>query len=79
MAKHQKTFQLSIREIDLIEDAVREKIGILAHLVLTSGDAQSTESRTNDELIRELSDLLGSLHNQKIFYSQVNRTGVPGG
>ncbi len=79
MGKHQKTFQLSIREIDLIEEAVRERIGILAHVVLTIGDVQSAESRTNDELIRELSDLLGSLHNQKIFYSQVNRTGVPGG
>ena len=75
MSKHQKSFQLSIRQIDLVEEALRERIGILAHVVLASGD----ESRANDSLIRELSDLLGSLHNQKIFYSQVNRTGVPGG
>lgn len=79
MSKHQKSFQLSIRQIDLVEEALRERIGILAHVVLASGNAGSDESRANDSLIRELSDLLGSLHNQKIFYSQVNRTGVPGG
>ncbi len=79
MSKHQKTFQLTIRDIDLIEDALREKIGILAHVVLASGNAESAESRANDALIGELSQLLGSLHNQKIFYNQVNRTGVPAG
>ncbi|MBL8474469.1 MAG: hypothetical protein B7Z51_04905 [Methyloversatilis sp. 12-65-5] len=79
MSKHQKSFQLTIHQIDLIEEAVRERIGILAHVVLASGDANCEESRANDDQIRELNELLGSLHNQKIFYSQVNRTGVPGG
>ncbi|MBU0601612.1 MAG: hypothetical protein KKD25_04305 [Gammaproteobacteria bacterium] len=79
MAKHQTTFELSVRDIELIEDALRERVGILAHVVIASGDAQSIESRTNDALIAELNALLGSLHNQKIFYSQVNRTGAPVG
>lgn len=79
MSKHQKSFQLTIHQIDLIEEAVRERIGNLAHVVLASGDANSEDGRANDDQIRDLNELLGSLHNQKIFYSQVNRTGVPGG
>ncbi|MDP3873477.1 MAG: hypothetical protein ABIF28_10505 [Pseudomonadota bacterium] len=79
MSKHQKSFQLTIQQIDLIEEAVRERIGNLAHVVLASADASTEESRANDDQIRDLNELLGSLHNQKIFYSQVNRTGVPGG
>lgn len=77
MSKHQKTFQLTIRHIDLIEDALRDKIGCLAQVAVASGDVAA--SAGNDALIHELNELLGSLHNQKIFYSQVNRTGVPGG
>lgn len=77
MSKHQKTFQLTIRHIDLIEDALRDKIGCLAHVAVASGDVAA--SAGNDALIHELNELLGSLHNQKIFYSQVNRTGVPAG
>ncbi len=77
MSKHQKTFQLTIRHIDLIEDALRDRIGRLAHAAITDGAASSTAE--SDALVHELNELLGSLHNQKIFYSQVNRTGVPAG
>ena len=77
MSKLQKTFQLTIRHIDLIEDALRDQIGRLAHPAIAEGIASA--SAENDALIHELNELLGSLHNQKIFYSQVNRTGVPAG
>ena len=53
-----------LHQIDLIEEAVRERIGILAHVVLASGDANSEESRANDDQIRDLNELLGSLHNR---------------
>lgn len=77
MSKHQKTFHLTIRHIDLIEDALRDQIGRLAQPAIEGGIASA--SGENDALIHELNELLGSLHNQKIFYSQVNRTGVPAG
>lgn len=77
MSKHQKTFQLTIRHIDLIEDALRDKIGRLTHIAVTDG--AGAPPAENDALVHELNELLGSLHNQKIFYSQVNRTGVPAG
>jgi len=74
MPKYKDTFTLSLRDIELIEHALHEQIHTLAHANLTS-DAGGTPE--NDHKIREYREVLGKLHNQKIWYGQINPTGVP--
>lgn len=50
MPKYNKSFDLTLEDIEMIEDALRR----------TKRDA--------DVDARKVSDLLGRLHNQKIFY-----------
>jgi len=74
MARYNESFKLNTKDIALIEDALRVQIAELAHENFTfiAGNAQA-----NDRKIHVLQDLLGKLHNQKIWYGQVHRTGVP--
>lgn len=50
MPKYNRSFTLTLEDIDLIEAALR------------------AAKREPDADVRKLSDLLGRLHNQKIFY-----------
>ena len=74
MTTYNKQFQLSIKDINLIENAVRFQISQLAG---TEASSQCPESKENHHKIMELMDLLGTLHNQKIWYGQTHHTGVP--
>lgn len=74
MAKYNEQFNLNPREIDIIEAAVREQIFALSSALLPDG---LNRAREIDERIREYHKLLGKLHNSKIWYGQVNPTGVP--
>ena len=77
MSSYQKTFTLNVKDIDLIENALREKIGVLARILLASDNAKTSECETNEAKIRELTELMGKIHNQKIFYGSVHHTGAP--
>ena len=75
MSRYNEFFKLSVHDIYLIEQAVREQIN---HLSIPGSDEQLPGQENSYRKIRELMSLLGSLHNQKIFYSQVHpRMGVP--
>ena len=74
MPKYNDTFKLNLKDIDLIEHALHELIHALAHANLTSGTGGTQE---NDQKIREYREVLGKLHNQKIWYGQTHPTGVP--
>ncbi|MGR9073379.1 MAG: hypothetical protein ACU833_09980 [Gammaproteobacteria bacterium] len=74
MATYNKNFELTIKDIELIENAVRYQIG---HLARTEASNQTPESISNHNQISELMRLLGTLHNQKIWYSQTHHTGLP--
>jgi len=74
MPRYNDTFKLNVRDIELIEHALHEQIHELAHANLTPGAGGATQ---NDEKIREYQQVLGKLHNQKIWYGQVHQTGVP--
>ncbi len=74
MPKFNEEFKLNVRDIELIELALREQLSNLAGLnLLESGEPHEG----NDRVIAEINALLGKLSNQKVYYSQVNVTGVP--
>ena len=75
MPKYNDQFKLDIKDIALIEKALR---------VLWSEDEkshsadQSFPKKTTDQ-IREIHNLLGKISSQKIHYGEVNRTACPMG
>lgn len=60
MPKFNTNFELSVSDLDLIEDALRA-----SKLAKTQADIKA---RADDEDVRQIHDLLGRLHNQKTFY-----------
>jgi len=74
MSNYNENFKLNVRDIDLIEQALREQISNLASLNLLQA---SGEHVGNDRIISELTGVLGKLSNQKLYYSQTHQTGVP--
>lgn len=60
MPKYNKTFELSVEDLDLIEDALRASENAAINDDLA-------EKAANDN-VRQIHDLLGRLHNQKTFY-----------
>jgi hypothetical protein len=69
-----KVYKLNIRDVELIENAVRDRISALSRIYLSPSAYFFTE---NDGKIRQFEELLGTLFNQKVWYSQVHHTGVP--
>ncbi len=70
--KPNNNFELTVRDIEVIESALRAKAGRRG-LAIAEGDA-STQLH---EEMRELQQLLGKIHNQKVWYSPKEWT--PGG
>lgn len=74
MARYQVQFNLDVQDIELIELALRDAIGREATAAETF-----TPENINREQIQNLNRVLGKLHNQKVFYSQVRVPDVPAG
>jgi hypothetical protein len=72
MAKYREHFRLSINDLELIERAIRVEISMHALVEPEHADFEVARQKS-----RELDEVLGKLFNQKVFYSQVNPTGVP--
>lgn len=72
MAKYHEHFRLSPGDLELIERALRTEIAL--HTRVQPHETEFNEARKK---ARALNDVLGKLFNQKIFYAQVNDTGVP--
>lgn len=73
MSKYCNNFNLNPADVEIIETALRK--------VVKSYTTQGMSDRCKEKqsMIRSLNEVLGKLHNQKIFFSQVNNTGVPAG
>ena len=67
MPKYRDTFKLDIHDLDLIERALREQ----------AAAAWPDPASASDP--RDIQDLLGRLHAQKIFYSHVRMPSCPNG
>ena len=75
MAKYRKEFALHMRDIDLIETALRGELSRCATKTLMNDSA----APANSERVKEINLLLAKIYHQKVFYSQVHSTGIPGG
>ena len=74
MANYRETFRLELRDIELIENALR---GELSRVVMP---ALESVAREREHLqVKEINQLLAKIYHQKVFYSQMRKTGVPGG
>ena len=73
MVKANKKFDLSIRDIEIIEQALRAKAGRRG-LAIANGE---TSPQLKEEL-RELQELLGRIHDQKVWLRTKNKIYVSG-
>ena len=65
MVKPNTTFKLSIRDIEIIEEALRAKAGRRG-MAIAQGE---TSERLREEM-HEIQALLGKIHNQKNYYAK---------
>ena len=70
--KPNKNFELNIRDIEVIESALRAKAGRRGMAI-----AQGNVSEKLKEEMHEIQELLGRIHHQKVWYSP--KEFVPGG
>ncbi len=80
--KYNENLQLNPKDIELIEDALRASLEQLAHDTMMIGDAVYASDEelvaNKNTKVKQVNQLLGKLHNKKIFYSQTHRKkGVP--
>jgi len=74
MVKYRESFRFQIRDIELIENALRNELSRIATL-------SDWREREHQETLRarELNQLLAKIYHQKVIYSQVRATGIPSG
>ena len=72
MPKPNKNFELTVRDIEIIESALRAKAGRRG-LAIAGGD---TSTQLKQEML-EIQELLGRIHHQKVWYTP--KGWVPGG
>lgn len=81
MPRYNRTFELSIHDVDLIEEALRARSRELCKMrrALSNENPADMESvRVIETDQRENEELLGRLHNQKVFYRPVGSPYVGG-
>ncbi|MEX0307026.1 MAG: hypothetical protein AB3N12_06505 [Ruegeria sp.] len=71
MPQYNDLFELSVEDMDLIEEAMRH---VIASRSQAQADEVSEAKEAREEFVRKAHDLLGRLHDQKIFYRP--KTGV---
>ena len=84
MTKANTTFNLDIRDVELIENALNSIITKQASKIINSADNRNAKQKQDCPVeaksqIAELRDLLGRLHNQKIWYRPKNAATYIGG
>ena len=66
-------FELTVKDIAIIEIALQNKVGRRAQRMLAGEDPEILQQETN-----EIRDLLGRIHNQKSWYRPRNDIYVSG-
>ena len=59
-------FDLTVRDIEMIEHALRDRQRTVTEYKLTATDIEN--QRLADRESKEIEELLGKIHDQKIFY-----------
>ncbi|MEL6315353.1 MAG: hypothetical protein AAFQ60_15060 [Pseudomonadota bacterium] len=81
MPSYNKKFELSVEDIDLIEAALRAKkhdLSEQAHEKTCAERETVLICHETAEKVRSIHDLLGRIHNQKVFYRPQRQTYVSG-
>ena len=79
MSDHNSSFQLTIDDMDLIEEALRAHGRELSLQKVVGADGAAHEANSEiEESLRRGEDLLGRLHDQKIFYRPKTEVYVSG-
>ncbi|MFD1160105.1 hypothetical protein [Roseovarius aestuarii] len=71
MTSYNVNFELSVEDVELIEAALQNSGQDLSSRLVSSEKRQNETFRPGqdcDETLRQIQDLLGRLHNQKVFY-----------
>jgi len=76
MTKPNTEFELTVRDIEMIEHALRDRQRTVTEYKLTAADIENQQLA--DREVKEIQDLLGRLHNQKKFYRPKTETYVGG-
>lgn len=74
MTKPNFRFDLSLEDIDLIESCLSDQIRVLSERRWT----HPNEHSEIDSRIKDIQELLGKIHNQKIWYRPRKKTYVGG-
>ena len=74
MPKYNFNFNLNVEDINLIEQALRSEI---KSALQPEKDQVLGFSEPAPDNVKKISNLLGRIHDQKIFYSVANPSGVP--
>jgi len=67
MPKFNSNIELTIEDMDLIEAALRQSKANLSNCAVGT-DPATTHEIEPERRVRKIHDLLGRLHNQKVFY-----------
>jgi predicted Zn-dependent protease with MMP-like domain len=81
MPAYNTRFELSVEDMELIEDALRRTKRELSDRMVEAVEDIHDFNAVPDEVdttVRDIHDLLGRIHNQKIFYRPRNRTYISG-
>jgi hypothetical protein len=85
MAKANTSFDLDVRDVELIENALNSIITKQSSTIINSASNSNTQPTSGNcpaeinNQIAELRDLLGKLHNQKIWYRPKSQFAYVGG
>ncbi|WP_411352285.1 hypothetical protein PNH50_03875 [Leisingera aquaemixtae] len=71
MPQYNDMFELSVADMELIETALQTARDALSESLPAAGSGE-------DDTLRRIHDLLGRLHNQKIFYYPKGKVYVSG-
>lgn len=71
--KPNTTFELDVRDIEIIEHALRAKAGRRG-LSIAQGETSDKLKEEMDEIL----ELLGRIHDQKVWYRPKNKTYISG-
>ena len=69
-------FKLTVRDIEIIEHALRDRQRTVSEYKLNTSNVE--KQQLSDQELAELTDLLARLHDQKIFYRPKDQTYIGG-
>ncbi|MEO1140547.1 MAG: hypothetical protein AAFW87_13960 [Pseudomonadota bacterium] len=81
MGRYNVNFELSVEDMELIEDALRKSKSDLSSMLVDEPTKVATpcdQTKQTDTSMRRIHDLLGRLHNQKVFYRPKSAPYVSG-